>query len=158
MQAGSTSTLSGWLVAKSKVFLKYWHPEVLDSMMRQYAIAAVRCQVPRRIGAGALQHRCWPPPTVGRTGWRCCDLAWRSRLGGWGLQAWVRGHLARKRFRLELRAYRDQLAVAMTFLSDIGRGGTAVSGAPACARARAWARGYLLGWGGGCEAPLRVDR
>ncbi|EGD79108.1 myosin [Salpingoeca rosetta] len=72
-----TSSLSGWLIAKTKVFLKYWHPDVLDALLLDSKIAAVR------------------------------------------IQSWVRRFLAQKRFRPRLQAYRDQLAMAVSFLHDM---------------------------------------
>eukprot|EP00043_Microstomoeca_roanoka_P015316 m.153412 g.153412 ORF g.153412 m.153412 type:complete len:1145 (+) comp16232_c1_seq1:118-3552(+) len=79
-----TSELSGWLVAKSKVFLKYWHTDVLDSLLHPSKVAAVR------------------------------------------IQCWVRRYLARKRFLPILRAYRDQLALAVSFINDLARHGQQV--------------------------------
>ena len=69
------------MVAKTKVFMKYWHPDLLDAMLHSYKVAAVR------------------------------------------VQCWVRRFLARKRFVPMLRAYRDQLAMAVTFLEDLQRHG-----------------------------------
>lgn len=38
------SGLQGWLMGKTKVFLKYWHVEQLDKQIRRYHSAAIRIQ------------------------------------------------------------------------------------------------------------------
>eukprot|EP00730_Choanoeca_flexa_P015232 TRINITY_DN6949_c0_g1_i1.p1 TRINITY_DN6949_c0_g1~~TRINITY_DN6949_c0_g1_i1.p1 ORF type:complete len:1011 (+),score=340.43 TRINITY_DN6949_c0_g1_i1:324-3035(+) len=77
----SSALLSGWKVAKTKVFMKYWHPDILDAMMLQYQRSAVV------------------------------------------IQAYYRGHRARKHYHGVLQRYRDELATAATFIGDIARGG-----------------------------------
>ncbi|EDQ88897.1 uncharacterized protein MONBRDRAFT_8842, partial [Monosiga brevicollis MX1] len=74
--ADTLNTLDGWIVAKNKVFLKYWHVDVLDSLMMPFGAAAT------------------------------------------AIQAWYRGCLSRRRYAADLRRYRDQLALAKTFMSD----------------------------------------
>lgn len=39
-----TSTLRGWLVAKTVVFLKYWQLDLLDGMAHPFGVAAIRIQ------------------------------------------------------------------------------------------------------------------
>eukprot|EP00730_Choanoeca_flexa_P004847 TRINITY_DN11819_c4_g1_i5.p1 TRINITY_DN11819_c4_g1~~TRINITY_DN11819_c4_g1_i5.p1 ORF type:complete len:1165 (+),score=413.54 TRINITY_DN11819_c4_g1_i5:208-3702(+) len=41
---GKTSELSKWIVARTKVFLKYWHSDILDNMMRPMDQAAITIQ------------------------------------------------------------------------------------------------------------------
>ena len=49
------SGLQGWLMGKTKVFLKYWHVEQLDKQIRTFHTAAMRIQARVR---GFLARRC----------------------------------------------------------------------------------------------------
>lgn len=42
--SGKTVHLNNWIVAKTKVFLKYWHTDVLDTLMRPFDSSAVVVQ------------------------------------------------------------------------------------------------------------------
>eukprot|EP01147_Barroeca_monosierra_P010244 gene10244-2400_t len=47
-QTARVTTLDGWKPANSKMFLKYWHPDVLDTLLRPFDTAIVKIQAAAR--------------------------------------------------------------------------------------------------------------